>query len=192
MTFPLVHTAGILSAAKARALGAGLGVVDLQLWVYSTEEMGSESWRRKARCWARIRWEAGLLRISKMGPEVQEAVQGRFPEIQGSKGKSIIGVATEWYLESITSNGEGQQEKRLAPGLKHSWKGGGGCPCLGQLFPNSLTPLLSLPLGTLSSRINPSFSEEKIGVQMSSTGMQFDHSNSRFAFLKLYLSHMCL
>lgn len=70
---------------------------------------------QESRCWARIRWEAeaGLLRLrmSKVGPQVQEAVQGRVPEIQGSQGKSVMEVATEWYLESITLCGEGQQEE---------------------------------------------------------------------------------
>lgn len=95
----------------------------LPLWVWSTEEMQREPWMRKtkespkcqvqeSRCWARIRWEAeaGLLRMSKMGPQVQEAMQGRVPEIQGQQGKSIMEVATEWHLESITLCGEGQQE----------------------------------------------------------------------------------
>lgn len=29
---------------------------------------------------------------------------------------------TVWHLESITSEGEGQQEMRLAPGVRHSWR----------------------------------------------------------------------
>lgn len=84
--------------------GAGLGVGALSLWVWSTEEMQPEPWMRKtkespkcqvqeSRCWARIRWEAeaGLLRMSKMGPQVQEAVQGRVPETQGSTGQEHNG-----------------------------------------------------------------------------------------------------
>lgn len=47
----------------------------------------------ESRCWARIRWEAeaGLLRMSEMGPQVQEVVQGKVPEIQGSTGQEHNG-----------------------------------------------------------------------------------------------------
>lgn len=53
------------------------------------------------------------MRMSKMSLQVQEAVQGSVSEIQELKGKSIMGVATEWYPESITLNGEEQKEKRM-------------------------------------------------------------------------------
>lgn len=69
--------------------------------------------------------KAGLPRTGKMGQQVREAVPEGFPETQGSKGNSILGVATVWCLESITSNGEGQQEKETGPGIRHSWEGGG-------------------------------------------------------------------
>lgn len=58
---------------------------------------------------------------------------------------------------------------------------------------NVPTTLLLRLLGTLRSRINPSFPGGETGMQKSSTGRQFGHSNSGFSFLKLYFkSHVLI